>query len=80
MLRYLSQQRVKGWRPERSEIIHPFPISVTIYCCFGVGLSTDPGFLLSWAKEDDSVSERMLMSSLLICFPELCLLDIYDKG
>lgn len=68
VLRYLSQQHVKGWHPERSEIIHPSPISVTICCSFGIGLSTDPGFLLSWAKGGDSVSERMVVTSLLICF------------
>lgn len=69
---------MEGWHPERDEIIHLFPVSVTTYCSCGVGLSTDPGFLLSWAEGGDSVSE--LMSSLLICFPELCLLDIQDKG
>lgn len=35
------------------------------------GSPTPPGSLLSWAKGGDSISERMLISYLLINFPEL---------
>lgn len=48
----------------------PFPIPVTIYSS-SVGSPTARGSLLSWAKGGDYVKERMFMSSLFICFPEL---------
>lgn len=59
-----------GLHPKCTEIMLPFPIPVTIYS-FSVLSSTAPGSLLNWPKGGDCVSERMFMTSLLICFPEL---------